>query len=380
MAKFSKDYSKIYAEYSNQLYILDALSGTVLDTIGTIPDYTYDLDVDIADSNNIIGAATQQYLCAYDVKNKKMLFNYPGLYRLMSVSPDGKYLATSKTGESSITIWDVFNDKKLTSIPVSDDQYLWKLKFSPDGKYLVYSTNIYPENDLTGIISTSSWAKEKILENKTAGYVEELSFSNDGRYFIPINSLGIDNTTNEIYDVTANFTSLRKITYNDIKIYPYSSAFSNNNSGIFFGGDDNEYVYVKYYDLNKSIIIDSLILHTGYGGDPIIKTDNNNRILINYYDTLRMYSPRFLSVSQTEESNELIFSESSNGINISSNTDNVTQLVSITDVKGNEYSIGKTIYPKSSYYFNTGDFTTGVYFIKYSINNNTKIHKIIISR
>ena len=235
MAKFSKDYSKIYAEYSNQLYILDALSGTVLDTIGTIPDYSYyGLDVDISDSGNIIGVASQQYLCAYDVKNKKMLFNYPELYRLMSVSPDGKYLATTRIGESSITIWDVFNDKKFTSIPVSDDQYLWKLKFSPDGRYLVYNTSIYPENHLTGLISTSSWAIEKILENKFCGDIEELIFSNDGRYFIPVNDLGVDNTTNDIYDVSSDFTSIRKITFKDLRMGAQSTAFNNNNSGIFF--------------------------------------------------------------------------------------------------------------------------------------------------
>ena len=147
----------------------------------------------------------------------------------------------------------------------------------------------------------------------------------------------------------------------------------------FFAGMDKYNVIMKYYDLNKNCIIDSVILAPGLGS-PKVKTDNNNRVLVIHDYTLRMYSPKFLSVSQTEESNELIFSQSSNGINLSSNTDNVTQLVSITDVKGNEYSIGKTIYPQSSYYFNTGDFTTGVYFIKYSINNSTKIHKIIISR
>ena len=207
---FAKDKFSIYRQkpnYSNEIYILDVMTGEIITTMKS--------------------------------KNNNLRLSY---------SVDGKYLAVGSCREKEyceikgIEIYDMTTTKVLSVIP--DVCNVNSIEFSPDGKFLAASISTWPD---------SIEIFELTLYNKVASIkeCEAFTFSHDGRY-IAAGSKYSDGI--KIFDLSNNNNKI-KLIQEDIKgsISSYSMSFSPDDKYLAIGIGDRDYGRLEIWDFHKKI-------------------------------------------------------------------------------------------------------------------------------
>jgi len=98
-------------------------------------------------------------------------------------SPDGKTFAPFRSyptdsGKNAVLIVDVATGKQVSSIPLDKSNGLGSLAFSPDGRYLLYST--YPAGQLI-VWDLAAQKVSRTLFSKKYNVITDIAFTPDGR-------------------------------------------------------------------------------------------------------------------------------------------------------------------------------------------------------
>lgn len=119
-------------------------------------------------------------LILWDVARGKEIRKFEGLLGGLGVdlfSPNGKFIV-SKIGVN-LVIWDLQSEKEISRIKTEEPRIMRTVAFSPDGRYLVRSS----ENDMIYVCDVLTGQTVKTLEG-AKGWVDSISSSPDGKYIV----------------------------------------------------------------------------------------------------------------------------------------------------------------------------------------------------
>jgi len=239
-------------------------------------------------------------------------FSVDTLYSL-TFSPDGNYLATSSSIEDYVSIMNITNKSEIVPLVSYTDidgdfsvETIRSLAFSPDGNYLITSSNtdsyvsimdITNKSEIVPLVSYTD-----IDGDFSTYFIASLSISPDGNYLATSSFtddyVSIMNITNksEIVPLATYTDSLGNFSIDGI----YSLAFSPD--GNYLATSSSTDSYVSIMDItNKSEMVP----------------------LVSYYDTSGAFS--------VETIYSLAFSPDGNYLATSSYTDNIVSIMQFTD-------------------------------------------------
>lgn len=119
----------------------------------------------------------------WDVRTGKMLNAIPVRHDRMAMSPDGKFVATGRYREKSVTVWDVANGKVKYVLHNPHTEDFTMFNFSPDGKILAVS---FYSRTILWDMETGNVLRQFMIDGgkwTISGYsnIYDLKFSPDGK-------------------------------------------------------------------------------------------------------------------------------------------------------------------------------------------------------
>lgn len=137
-------------------------------------------DLDFCSKTDLLASASRDNTVQiWDLKNHQSILTLNGHesdVKTLAFSNDGTMLATF-TGKRFLRIWDVNTQKLLYKVAISTDDWLEKLDFSPDGKYLIAAID-----QKIIVWNTTDWTIKHRLRGHTSK-VLDLCFLPDSKYF-----------------------------------------------------------------------------------------------------------------------------------------------------------------------------------------------------
>ncbi|CAF3449624.1 unnamed protein product [Rotaria sp. Silwood1] len=140
----------------------------------------------VSQDHSTIAYAAGSTIVLYDIHTQKQDFIINTARKAitsLSLSPDGRYLATGECGhDPKVRIWDLTGDKTVC-IELGDHKFAIDcVCFSPNVDRLVSIGSLHDGN-----IYVWSWKdKKKLASNKCTGAIRRIAFAEDGSYFVTV--------------------------------------------------------------------------------------------------------------------------------------------------------------------------------------------------
>ncbi|MCL4561939.1 MAG: WD40 repeat domain-containing protein [Chloroflexi bacterium] len=133
---FDNNQFLIYGGNGEEIYVVDSLSGRVVNSIATPDSYTSSISIN--PKNHILASAGADGAIRFwnldDLKLVDQIGPFNSSFRSVSFSPDGEYCAFGNN-DGQIGIRNLHIDKRLNVIQVCSSP-ITSISFSPDGQYL----------------------------------------------------------------------------------------------------------------------------------------------------------------------------------------------------------------------------------------------------
>jgi len=223
------------------------------------PSHTHAVTFTPDGKSIIVGIGANGSIIIYDVEKKEQtgVLQTPGWVSAVAISPDGQTLV-SGIGSVSIIFWDFDKKRQIGSIGLGNrnDDYVVKLMFSPDGKWIIYNTNI---SGTCHIWDAKTRAQLGSLKGHK-GSIYSMSFSPNGKWL----ATGSDDGTMLLWEVdipietrSVNHTGKAIDTWGKIKstelFQNYPNPF-NPETWIPFCLSESEDVKIRIYSLKGELV------------------------------------------------------------------------------------------------------------------------------
>ncbi|HEY6170693.1 MAG TPA: T9SS type A sorting domain-containing protein [Candidatus Kapabacteria bacterium] len=173
-ASFSNDNTKVcyFARYG--VHIVDAATGVEEQYLSSGDQFT---DLTMSSDNKLL-AGTASGIVIFDVAAKKVLYRISApshSVHSVAFSADNKYLSCSFAHDSTVQIFDVALGKVVHSFPI---QSPYKIKFSPDGKWLL-TAGVNKRVSVWNIEAGTLYR-----EIRDTGYINSFAISSDSKLVV----------------------------------------------------------------------------------------------------------------------------------------------------------------------------------------------------
>lgn len=167
---------------NDEVSIWDCKSGKCLSKICSIVNYPYIYGgqiVDFSPNGKYLAISRSGMILLYDITRKELIktgFEHDAMVNSVSFSPDGKYLV-SASYDKSVRIWDLSTLRCVHSLE-GHTNFVYTANYSPDGRYIVSVSE--------GTIKIWNVNTGKCIETLDGQNVNSAAFSSDGKNFVSV--------------------------------------------------------------------------------------------------------------------------------------------------------------------------------------------------
>jgi WD40 repeat protein/tRNA A-37 threonylcarbamoyl transferase component Bud32 len=222
------------------------------------------------DGKRIVSSSKDGTVKVWDVETGlETMFIKEGGGPSIVISPDGRLIAS--TGGRVVTLWDMDTGKEVMKLS-GHDSFVFSVKFSPDGKYIVSASN-------TIKIWDTATGHEVMTLRGHKGIVRSVAFNPDGRRIVS----GSADKSIKVWDT---LTGEELMTLRGHEEYINCVAFSPDGNQIVSGGYDNT---LRLWDAKNGAEIMTLQGHDDRIESVAFSSDGMHIISGSYDRTIKMW-------------------------------------------------------------------------------------------